>query len=265
MSKHTREQKIEALGKVLDILDILREQCPWDRVQTNDSLRANTIEEVYELSDALLEDVPEMIRKELGDVLLHVFFYSKIGEEKGQFDIVDVCDALVDKLIYRHPHIFSDTKVNSTDEVESNWEQLKMKEKGGNKTVLSGVPKSLPSMIKAYRIQDKARNVGFDWTHREDVFDKISEELAEVKEAFLEDGKSSQHLEEEIGDLLFSISNLARLWDINPDNALESTNKKFIYRFEYIESEAKKQGLSLPEMTLEQMDQLWEEAKKREK
>lgn len=261
---HTRAEKIEALGRVIDILDILREQCPWDRKQTNESLRANTIEEVFELSDALENQDPADIKKELGDVLLHVLFYSKIGEEQKQFDVVEVCDALVDKLVFRHPHIFGDTSVKDAAEVEERWEQLKQKEKGGNKTVLSGVPRSLPSMIKAYRIQDKARNVGFDWEHREDVFEKVKEEFSELSEALQEKQMSPDHVEEEFGDLIFSIINMARLWDVNPDNALERTSRKFISRFEYIEAKAKSLGLELKELGLAQMDQWWNEAKKRE-
>lgn len=262
MTKHTPEEKQQALGRVLNILDILRAKCPWDREQTYESLRTNTIEEVFELSDALLSRNMAELKKELGDVLLHVAFYAKIGEEDGVFDIVEVCDALVDKLIFRHPHIFGDKSVDNAAEVESNWEKLKQKEKGGNKTVLSGVPRSLPSMIKAYRIQDKARNVGFDWNNRTDVFAKVKEELAEVEEAFRSsEGKPSAELEAEVGDLLFSIINMSRLWGLNPDNALEATNRKFIHRFTHIEKQAKAHGVELKDLSLEEMDVWWEEAK----
>ena len=251
---------MEAIGKMLDVLDILRIKCPWDAKQTNDSLRTNTIEEVFELSDALISNDRENIKKELGDVLLHIAFYSKIGEEKEDFDIGDVADALREKLIFRHPHVFGETKVNSSAEVSQNWEQIKLKEKGGNKTVLGGVPDSLPSLIKANRIQEKARNVGFDWDTKEQVWDKVKEELNEV-EYELRSG-NSEKIEEEFGDLLFSIINAARLYGVNPDNALEKTNKKFIRRFNYLESKAKETGRSLKEMTLEEMDKIWDEAKK---
>lgn len=258
--KHTRQEKIEALGRVIDTLDILRVKCPWDAKQTNESLRANTIEETYELCDALLNDSPSEIRKELGDVLLHILFYAKIGDEKGQFDIADVADALNEKLIFRHPHVFGDTKVNGTDEVRQNWEQIKLKEKGGNKTVLAGVPASLPAVIKADRIQEKASNVGFDWEAPEQVWDKVKEELAEVETEILSGNR--EHLEEEFGDLLFSIINAARLYKVNPDNALEKTNRKFINRFNHIERRAAETGRSLKDMTLSEMDELWNEAKK---
>lgn len=260
MAKHTRQEKIEALGRVIDTLDELRVKCPWDRVQTNESLRPNTIEEVYELCDALLAEDDANIRKELGDVLLHVLFYSKIGEEKEAFDIADVCDALNEKLIFRHPHVFGDRcKVDGAGEVMQNWEQLKLKEKGGNRTVLAGVPVSLPSLVKAFRIQEKAAHVGFDWDEKEQVWDKVREEAAEFK-AEVESGNHDA-MEAEMGDLLFSIVNLARLYDINPDTALERTNRKFISRFNYIEAAAKAQGRSLRDMTLAEMDALWEEAK----
>lgn len=260
MPKHTRQEKIEALGRVIDTLDELRVKCPWDRVQTNESLRPNTIEEVYELCDALLDEDDVNIRKELGDVLLHVLFYSKIGEEKDAFDIADVCDALNEKLIFRHPHVFGDRcKVDGAGEVMQNWEQLKLKEKGGNRTVLAGVPVSLPSLVKAFRIQEKAAHVGFDWDEKEQVWDKVREEAAEFK-AEVESGNRDA-MEAEMGDLLFSIVNLARLYDLNPDTALERTNRKFISRFNYIEAAAKARGGSLRDMTLAEMDALWEEAK----
>jgi XTP/dITP diphosphohydrolase len=257
---HSRQEQIEALGRVIDTLNILRVQCPWDRKQTNESLRTNTIEEVYELSQALLnEDQPD-IKKELGDVLLHILFYSKIADEKGEFDIADVADALNKKLIFRHPHVFGDVAVSNSHDVETNWEQIKLKEKGGNKTVLSGVPKALPAVIKAYRVQEKAANIGFDWEKKEDVWDKVNEELNEVKEAVGENVQD--HIEEEIGDLMFSIINAARLYKVNPENALERTNAKFISRFNYIEEQAKLKGRKLNEMTLEEMDELWNEAKR---
>lgn len=258
--KHSREEKLEALGKMLDVLDILRVKCPWDAKQTNESLRANTIEEVYELSDALVSEDKANIKKELGDVLLHIAFYSKIGEEKEDFDIADVADALREKLIFRHPHVFGDAKADNAAAVSQNWEQIKLKEKGGNKTVLEGVPLSLPSLIKANRIQEKARNVGFDWDTKEQVWDKVKEEISEV-EAELKSG-NAEKTEEEFGDLLFSIINAARLYGVNPDNALEKTNRKFISRFNYLEAKAKEMGKSLKEMTLGEMDAIWEEAKK---
>lgn len=258
--KHTRQEKIEALGRVIDTLDILRVKCPWDAKQTNESLRANTIEETYELCDALLNDSTAEIRKELGDLLLHILFYAKIGDEKGQFDIADVADALNEKLIFRHPHVFGDTKVKDTDEVLQNWEQIKLKEKGGNKTVLAGVPASLPAIIKADRIQEKASNVGFDWESPEQVWDKVKEEMAEV-EAETRSGVR-ERLEEEFGDLLFSVINAARLYKVNPDNALEKTNRKFINRFNHIEHRANETGRKLKDMTLAEMDELWNEAKK---
>lgn len=256
---HTREEKIEALGRVIDTLDILRVKCPWDAKQTNESLRPNTIEEVYELCDALIKSDDANIRKELGDVLLHVLFYAKIGEEKGKFDIADVCDALNNKLIFRHPHVFGSEHVDNTDQVLQNWEQLKLKEKGGNKTVLSGVPKALPAMIKADRIQEKAANVGFDWETREQVWDKVKEEISEFSESV----KSGDHgdMEAEMGDVLFSIINAARLYKINPENALEKTNEKFIKRFNHIEKRSHEMGKELKDMTLAEMDELWNEAK----
>lgn len=257
--KHSREEKIEALGKVIDTLDILRVECPWDRKQTNESLRPNTIEEVYELCEALLNSDKANIKKELGDVLLHILFYSKIGEESGDFDIADVAEALNAKLIFRHPHVFGDTKVNDSHDVEQNWEQIKLKEKGGNKTVLAGVPKSLPAMIKADRIQEKASDVGFDWDERSQVWDKVREEIGEVAKEI--DAMSQDRMEAEFGDLFFSLVNAARLYGVNPENALERTNQKFISRFNYVEAAAKKAGRNLKEMTLAEMDELWNEAK----
>lgn len=257
---HTRQEKIEAIGRVLDTLDELRVKCPWDRVQTNQSLRPNTIEEVYELCDALLNEDTPNIRKELGDVLLHILFYSKIGEEKGNFDIADVADALNKKLIFRHPHVFGEIVAKDAHQVELNWEQIKLKEKDGNKSVLSGVPVSLPPLIKAYRVQEKAANVGFDWEKPEQVWEKVKEEINEFEKE-LSDG-NEQDREAEFGDLLFSLVNAARLYGIHPDSALERTNKKFIKRFNHVEKRAHNAGTPLKEMSLEDMDRYWEEAKK---
>lgn len=253
---------MEAFGRLLDIMDELREKCPWDREQTNESLRANTIEETYELSEAILADDNDEIKKELGDLLLHVVFYSKIGEEKEAFDVADVCHAISDKLVFRHPHVFGDTKADSAGTVEKSWEQIKLKEKGGNKTVLEGVPASLPTLVKAYRIQDKARNFGFDWDQREQVWDKVKEEIGELEQEI--ESMDSDRTEAEFGDLLFAIINAARLYDVNPDNALERTNRTFIRRFTYMEKKAKEQGRSLREMTLDEMEAIWQEAKKGE-
>lgn len=277
---------MEAFGRLLDVMDDLREKCPWDRKQTNESLRANTIEETYELCDALIKDDNLNICKELGDVLLHIVFYSKIGEEKGAFDVADVCHKLCDKLIFRHPHVYGDVKAETASDVKRTWEQIKTKEKDGNKTVLSGVPDALPSLIKAYRIQDKARNVGFDWEERRDVWKKVKEEITEfeteVEKAYnnaeqahalgdsphpdsatIEAAREAakQHATEEFGDVMFSLINAARLYKINPDNALEHTNQKFIKRFNYVEAKAKEKGQDLKDLTLEQMDAWWEEAK----
>lgn len=260
---HTKEEKMAAFGRLLDILDELREKCPWDRKQTNESLRPNTIEETYELCDALIRADQLNICKELGDVLLHVCFYAKIGSEKGEFDIADVCNKLCDKLIFRHPHVYGDKVANDVGQVLQTWEQLKLKEKDGNHTVLGGVPSALPSLIKAYRIQDKAANVGFDWEEPHQVWDKVKEEIAEFQQEV--DNMDKQKATEEFGDVLFSLVNAARLYHINPDNALEHTNQKFIRRFNHVEQEAKLQGKNLNEMTLEEMDNLWNEAKKMEK
>ena len=257
---HTREEKLEAFGRLLDVLDTLREKCPWDRKQTNESLRPNTIEETYELCDALINNDTMNICKELGDVLLHVCFYAKIGSEQEQFDIADVCNKLCDKLIYRHPHVYGDSVAENAGDVVKSWEQLKLKEKDGNKTLLSGVPASLPSLIKAYRIQDKARNVGFDWEEKEDVWHKVKEEIEEYQTEI--DKMDQEKATDEFGDLMFSLVNAARLYHINPDNALERTNQKFIRRFNYVEQQTLQQGRSLKEMTLEEMDALWNEAKK---
>ncbi|MEE1213619.1 MAG: nucleoside triphosphate pyrophosphohydrolase [Bacteroidaceae bacterium] len=258
---HTREEKMQAFGRLLDVLDELREKCPWDHKQTNESLRPNTIEETYELCDALVKDDVNEICKELGDVLLHVCFYAKIGSEKEQFDIADVCNRLCDKLIFRHPHVYGDAVANNAGDVVKTWEQIKLKEKGGNKTVLSGVPDALPALIKAYRIQDKARNVGFDWDKKEDVWEKVREELAEL-EVELNRGDEEKSTAE-FGDFLFSLINAGRLYHLNPENALEYTNQKFIRRFNYVEEQTLKQGRQLADMTLAEMDQLWQEAKEK--
>ena len=257
---NTREEQMKAFGRLLDVLDELRVKCPWDRKQTNESLRPNTIEEVYELCDALIAEDNANIKKELGDVLLHVLFYAKIGEEKEAFDIVDVADALNNKLIFRHPHVFGDINVKDSHEVEQNWEQIKLKEKDGNKSVLAGVPKALPAMIKAERIQEKAANVGFDWEKPADVWDKVKEEINEFA-AEVQKG-NEKDMEKEMGDLFFALINAARLYHINPENALEYTNRKFISRFNYIESKAKNCGKKLKDMTLAEMEELWQEAKK---
>lgn len=278
---HTKDEKMKAFGRLLDVLDTLREKCPWDRKQTNQSLRPNTIEETYELCDALVKDDQHNICKELGDVLLHVCFYAKIGDEKQQFDIADVCNALTDKLIFRHPHVYHPSQVGAEEprplpygerqednggetvstaqQVIENWEQIKLKEKDGNKTVLSGVPDALPALIKAYRIQDKARNVGFDWEDKGDVWGKVREELSEL-ETELRNGDKEKS-QQEFGDFLFSIINAGRLYHLNPDTALELTNQKFIRRFNYIEAHSIKIGKPLKDMTLGEMDELWNEAK----
>lgn len=259
---HTKEEKMVAFGRLLDVLDNLRQKCPWDKKQTFESLRPNTIEETYELCDALAKQDMKNICKELGDVLEHVIFYSVLGSETGNFDIADVCNQEADKLIFRHPHIYGEQKANSEEEVLQTWEQIKLKEKDGNKTVLSGVPDALPSLIKAYRIQDKARNVGFDWKDKADVWEKVREELDEL-EAELKNGNSETSTQE-LGDFLFSVINAARLYHLNPDNALEKTNQKFIRRFNYVEAHTIKQGKSLADMSLSEMDALWNEAKDKE-
>lgn len=257
---HTKEEKLEAFGRLLDVLDTLREKCPWDRKQTNESLRTNTIEEVYELCDALMKDQPQEICKELGDVIMHVVFYSRIAQEKELFDIADVLNKQCDKLIFRHPHVYGDAVAESAGDVLKSWEQIKLKEKDGNKSVLSGVPSALPSLIKSYRVQEKAANVGFDWEKKEDVWKKVKEEIAEFEAEVgnLDKEKATS----EFGDVIFSLVNAARLYHINPDNALERTNQKFIRRFNYVEEHSIKAGKNLNEMSLEEMDLLWEEAKK---
>ena len=282
---HTKEEKMQAFGRFLDVLDALRTNCPWDRKQTNESLRPNTIEETYELCDALIKNDVHDICKELGDVLLHICFYAKIAEEKEQFDMADVCNALTRKMITRHPHVYHPSQIDAADpkplpyvpdeaqtaeqpkvttvtQVLENWEQIKLKEKDGNKSVLSGVPEALPSLIKAYRIQDKARNVGFDWEDRQDVWKKVREELGELEAELNREDK--ERSTEELGDFLFSVINAARLYKLNPDNALEKTNCKFINRFNYIEAHSINMGKPLSKMSLEEMDRLWEEAKQQE-
>jgi XTP/dITP diphosphohydrolase len=249
------DDRLKAFERLLVIMDELREQCPWDRKQTNETLRHLTIEETYELSDALLKGDDEEIKKELGDLFLHLVFYSKIGDEKGVFNVTDVLNSVCEKLIARHPHIYGDVKVKDEEEVKQNWEQLKLKE--GNKSVLAGVPNSMPSMIKATRMQDKAAQVGFDWPQKEQVWEKVEEELNEFKDAH------GSKKEEEFGDLIFSLINYARWLKINPDDALEATNRKFKYRFESIEQYAKENSIKMEEMTLSEMDEVWEQAKKR--
>ena len=259
---HTREEKLQAFGRLLDILEELRAKCPWDREQTFDSLRTNTIEECFELTDAIADHDMANIKKELGDVLLHIVFYAKIASETGDFDIGDVCNALCEKLIYRHPHIFGQVDADSSEQVMQNWEKLKLKEKGGNRSVLAGVPRSLPALIKAHRIQDKVRSVGFDWEERDQVWDKVAEEYGELKAEVA--SMDEDRMEAEFGDLLFSLVNAARLYGINPENALERTNRKFIKRFNYLESRTLAQGKGLKQMSLAEMDAIWEEAKKEE-
>lgn len=260
--KHTRAEQLESFGRFLDVLDELRVKCPWDAKQTNESLRPNTIEEVYELADALIADDTDNIRKELGDVLLHIAFYAKIGSEKGRFDMADVCDSLTDKLIFRHPHVFGEARAADAQAVAENWEQIKLREKGGNKTVLAGVPAALPALIKANRIQEKARNVGFDWEEPHQVWDKVREEMDEVA-AEIKSGAAGR-LEAEFGDLLFAVINAARLYGVNPENALERTNRKFIARFNHLERRSHELGKDIRDMTLAEMDAIWDEAKRLE-
>ncbi|MCM1110779.1 MAG: nucleoside triphosphate pyrophosphohydrolase [Clostridium sp.] len=260
---HTTEEKARALADVIDTLDRLRVECPWDRKQTNESLRPNTIEEVYELCDALLGDDTPNIRKELGDVLLHILFYARIGEEKGAFDIHDVARSLNDKLIFRHPHVFGDAAAATAGDVARNWEEIKLREKGGNRTVLAGVPAALPALIKSFRIQEKAANVGFDWEEPSQVWDKVSEEIGEFDAERLEGDRD--RMEAEMGDLLFSLVNACRLYGINPENALERTNRKFINRFNHIEEEAIRSGRHIRDLSLAQMERLWNEAKQPER
>jgi len=267
MTKHTdprRHKKLAAFDRLLTIMDELREQCPWDKKQTMESLRYLTIEETYELSDAIVEENLREIRKELGDLLLHIVFYSRIASEIQSFDIAEVIDSLCEKLIYRHPHIYGDSKAEDEEAVKKNWEQLKQSEKGGNKTILGGVPKSLPALIKAMRIQEKARASGFDWEKKEQVWDKVKEELKEFEQEVNAGDSLNQadKIESEFGDLLFSLINYARFININPEDALEKTNKKFIQRFTYLETESKKDGKDLSSMSLTEMDEYWDKAKK---
>lgn len=260
---NTTEDKLKAFQRLLEVMDELRLKCPWDKKQTFESLRANTIEETYELCDAIMKKDMKDIRKELGDVLLHIVFYAKIASETEEFDIADVCNSLCEKLIFRHPHVFGEGAAKTAGEVEQTWEQIKRKEKDGNESVLSGVPDALPALIKAYRIQDKARNVGFDWKEKEQVWDKVKEELNELQTEV--DRLDSEKMEEEFGDLMFSMINAARLYKINPENALEKCNQKFIRRFNYVESQTLKQGKELKDMPLAEMDRYWNEAKALEK
>ncbi len=253
--------RLAAFARLLEIMDELRAKCPWDKKQTLESLRHLTIEETYELADAIIDNDLQEIKKELGDLLLHIVFYAKIGEELGAFDIKDVLDSINAKLISRHPHIYGDVKVENDEQVKENWEKIKLKE--GKKKVLSGVPLSLPAMIKAYRIQDKARGVGFDWEQPHQVWDKVMEELNELKTE-VENNQSQAKIEEEFGDLLFALINYARFIDVNPESALERTNKKFIRRFEYLEQKTRENNQDMRKMTLDEMDVFWNEAKKKE-
>ena len=255
---YTRENQLKALDRLLTIMDQLREGCPWDREQTMESLRILTIEETYELGDAILDNDLQEVKKELGDVLLHIIFYSKIGSETNDFDIADVANSISEKLISRHPHIYGDVKVNNQEDVKRNWEQLKLKE--GKSSVLEGVPKSLPAMVKANRIQDKVAGVGFDWEKPEQVFEKLQEELAELTHEVKQNDQDK--IEAEFGDVLFSMINYARFLKVDPESALERTNKKFSKRFMFLEAKAKEMGKSLSEMSLQEMDVFWEQAKK---
>lgn len=270
---HTRQEQLQAFDRLLTIMDELREKCPWDRKQTFESLRQNTIEEANELSAAIIRQDYNEISKELGDVLLHVVFYAKMGSEKGEFDMADVCNRLSDKLVFRHPHVYGDEAAKNAEDVSRLWEQIKLKEKGGNKTVLEGIPDSLPSLVKAYRIQDKVANVGFDWEKREDVWDKVKEEIAEFEQEIINENENvndndndndngrRERQEKELGDVLFALVNAARLYKLKPDNALEKTNQKFIRRFNYIEQKAAEQGRQLKDMTLAEMESIWQESK----
>lgn len=260
---HSMEEKLAEFERLLGIMTELRQKCPWDKEQTFESLRSNSIEEVYELADAITVGDKTSIRKELGDMLLHIVFYAQMGSETNDFDIYDVCKSLNEKLIYRHPHVFGETEANNAKQVEQNWEQLKLKEKDGNKSVLSGVPSALPALIKAHRIQDKARSVGFDWEKREQVWDKVQEEMGELKTEI--DALDQDKMEAEFGDLLFSIVNAGRLYGIDPENALERTNRKFISRFNYLESQTITKGKDLKKMSLAEMDEIWDEAKRLER
>jgi len=255
-----RNKSLEEFNRLLDIIDELRVKCPWDNQQTNESLRKLTIEETYELADAISSSRDEGIRNELGDLMLHIVFYAKIGAEKGVFTMADVLEGINNKLIYRHPHVFGNINVSGASEVEENWEQLKIKEGNGNKPVLSGVPSSLPAIIKANRIQEKVRGVGFDWEKRDQIWDKVLEEISELKEEI--EKHDTESIESELGDVLFSIINASRLYGIDPEAALEKTNRKFIKRFNYLEKETLSKGISLHDMSLDEMNVIWEEAKK---
>jgi len=257
---NSREEKIKAFERLLDIMDELRQKCPWDREQTFDSLRNLTIEETFELADAITEKDITNMKKELGDLMLHIVFYAKIASESGAFDMADVLNGINDKLVFRHPHVFGSSEVENAGQVIQNWEELKKKE--GNKQVLGGVPKTLPALIKAHRVQDKARAVGFDWEKREDVWFKVAEEMDELKAEIIQG--DPDRIEDEFGDLLFSVVNAARLYDIEPETALERTNRKFIQRFNFLEAESNRIGKSLKEMSLAEMEAIWEEAKKKE-
>jgi XTP/dITP diphosphohydrolase len=257
-----REEVLLTFRQLLEIMDELREKCPWDREQTFESLRTLTIEETYELADSILEEDLDGIREELGDILLHIVFYAKIGDEKGGFTLKEVIDGINKKLVFRHPHIFGNVTVQDAREVEQNWEKIKLTEHQG-KTVLGGIPASLPAMIKAYRIQDKARGVGFDWDHRDQVWDKVEEEIGELRSE-VTSMDSQERIESEFGDVLFSLINAARLFGVNPENALERTNLKFIRRFNYLEQETIKKGISLKDLSLVEMDRYWNDAKKSE-
>ena len=256
---NSRENQLKAFSRLLDVMDDLRAKCPWDKKQTFESLSYLTIEETYELVDAILEKDMVEIRKELGDLFLHLVFYSKIGSETNDFDVADVLDGVREKLIVRHPHIYGDVKTETEEEVKQNWEQIKLKEKGGNKRILDGVPKSLPAMVKAQRIQEKARGAGFDWDKKDDVWKKVNEELGEFEE--VSQSNNQEEIESEFGDLIFSLINYARFINVNPENALERTNKKFIKRFTYLEEHSKKDGKELSKMSLEEMDEYWNRAK----
>jgi len=255
-----KDKSLEEFSRLLDIMDELRAKCPWDMKQTNESLRKLTIEETYELAEAIFSGSDEAIKNELGDLMLHLVFYAKIGTEKGVFTMADVLEGINNKLTYRHPHVFGDVKVSGASEVEENWEQLKIKEDNGFKPVLSGVPASLPAIVKANRIQEKVRGVGFDWEKRDQIWDKVLEEISELKEEI--ENHNTESIESELGDVLFSIINASRLYEIDPEAALEKTNRKFIKRFNYLEKETLTKGISLHDMSLDEMNVIWEEAKK---
>lgn len=255
-----REKSLKEFNRLLDIINELREKCPWDKKQTNESLRKLTIEETYELSESIFSGSDEGIRNELGDLMLHIVFYARIGSEKGSFTMADVLEGINNKLVYRHPHVFGDVKVDNASEVEKNWEHLKIKEENGYKPVLSGVPASLPAIVKANRIQEKVRGVGFDWEKREQIWDKVQEEISELSNEIT--NHNTESIESELGDVIFSIINASRLYGIDPEAALEKTNRKFIRRFNFLESQTLKKGISLHNMSLDEMNVIWEEAKK---